>query len=70
MQSDDKPAGNEGLEALVQKVQETRGLDMSEYSREKIRDKVRERLKANDLTSYKEYMELLDRQPDELRTAI
>ncbi len=67
MQSDDKPAGteNEELEALVQKVQKARGLDLSEYIREKIRDSVQERLKANNLTSYKEYMELLDRQPDE-----
>ncbi len=36
MQSDG--VGNEELEALVKKIQEARGLDLSEYSREKIRD--------------------------------
>ncbi len=63
MQSD--AARNEEVEALVQKVQQARGLELSEYRREKIGGAIQERLKANNLTSYKEYMELLDRQPDE-----
>src|SRR5574341_523285 len=53
------------LEVLLQKIYEERGMDFRDYKRASIKRRIQKRLEANNLTSYGEYMNLLDRQPEE-----
>lgn len=53
------------LELLLQKIFEERDMDFREYKKSSIKRRIRRRLEANNLTSYSEYMKLLDSNPDE-----
>jgi two-component system CheB/CheR fusion protein len=53
------------LEVLLQKIFEERGMDFREYKRASLKRRIQKRLEANNLTSYAEYMKLLDSSPEE-----
>ncbi|SNQ62830.1 CheR family methyltransferase [Candidatus Methanoperedens nitratireducens] len=53
------------LEVLLQKIFEERGMDFREYKRASLKRRIQKRLEANNLTSYAEYIKLMDSSPDE-----
>jgi len=53
------------LEALLQKIFDERGMDFREYKKTSLKRRIQKRLEANRLTSYGQYMKLLDVTPDE-----
>ncbi len=56
---------NKKLDFLLQKLFEERGMDFREYKKASLKRRIQKRLEANRLTSYEEYMKLLDATPDE-----
>ncbi len=53
------------LEMLLQKIYEERGMDFRDYKKASIKRRVQKRLEANNLTTYIQYMDFLDRHPEE-----
>ncbi len=60
-EADEKEHGD--LDALLQKMYNERGYDFREYKRASVQRRINKRLFDNHLTSYKQYMELLDKDP-------
>jgi two-component system, chemotaxis family, CheB/CheR fusion protein len=57
--------GDDGLAALVQHVQRTRGFDLSGYKPATLRRRIDKRVQALDLGSYADYLDHLEVHPDE-----
>ncbi len=53
------------LDILLQKLFDERGMDFRDYKKASIKRRVQKRLEANNLVSYAQYIEFLDRHPDE-----
>jgi two-component system, chemotaxis family, CheB/CheR fusion protein len=58
-----KPDGN--LDALLQKIFDERGYDFRDYKRASIVRRICKRLCENQLEKYEDYLEFLDRHPEE-----
>ncbi|MCX7926700.1 MAG: protein-glutamate O-methyltransferase CheR [Candidatus Omnitrophica bacterium] len=50
---------------LLEKIRQDRGLDLRHYHAELLKRRIALRLHKNNLSSYKEYIKLLDRKPEE-----
>ncbi|MCD1295225.1 hypothetical protein CUJ83_09465 [Methanocella sp. CWC-04] len=53
------------LNALLQKIFDQRGMDFRDYKKASIKRRIQKRLDEYHLTSYAQYMNLLDKNPDE-----
>lgn len=53
------------LDRIIIKVQEARGIDLSQYRRAYVERRLTARLRALDLHSYRQYSDLLDHTPEE-----